>query len=148
MLHGRYAADLPDDRLRGLITFGVVHAAIYRSVAHAWPPRIVPRALRMAFVLFALSFAFWEFFTPFNQLGEPFRLIALELSFWAVIALAEAFTLAALLELREDSRHIPLSGRPLIRQHSTETDNASDERELTLPGFARWDPGSARERVR
>jgi hypothetical protein len=105
MLHGRYAVDLPDDRLRGLITFGVVHAAIYRSVAHAWPPRIVPRALRMAFVLFALSFAFWEFFTPFNQLGEPFRLIALELSFWTVIALAEAFTLAALLELREDSRH-------------------------------------------
>jgi len=53
----------------GLITFGVVHAAIYRSVAHAWPPGIVPRALRMAFVLFALSFAFWEFFTPVNQLG-------------------------------------------------------------------------------
>jgi hypothetical protein len=81
----------------GFITFGVVRAAIYRSVAHAWPPGIVPRALRMAFVLFA-SFAFWEFFTPFNQFGEPFPLIALELSFWAVIALAEAFTLAASLE--------------------------------------------------
>lgn len=147
MLHGRYAADLPDDRLRGLITFGVVHAAIYRSVAHAWPPRIVPRALRMAFVLFALSFAFWEFFTPFNQLGEPFRLIALELSFWTVIALAEASRWRRCWN-SEKTHGIPLSGRPLIRQHSTETDNASDERELTLPGFARWDPGSARERVR
>jgi hypothetical protein len=113
----------------GLITFGVVHAAIYRSVARAWPPGIVPRALRMAFVLFALSFAFWEFFTPFNQLGEPFLLIALELSFWAVMALAEAFTLAALLEPREDRWHFPLSDRPLIRQHDTATDNASHERD-------------------
>ena len=78
----------------GLIMFGVLHAGVYRSVVDAWPAGVVPRALRMAFLLFTLSFAFWEFFTPFNQFGEPFPLIAIELSFWAVIALAEAFTLA------------------------------------------------------
>jgi hypothetical protein len=81
-----------------LIAFGVLHAAVYRSVSRAWPTGVAPRALRMAGLLFTVSFAFWEFFTPFNQFGEPFPLIALELSFWAVIALVEAFTLAAMLE--------------------------------------------------
>jgi hypothetical protein len=34
----------------------------------------------------------------FNQFGEPLLLIILELSFWAVIALAESFVLVAVLE--------------------------------------------------
>jgi hypothetical protein len=41
---------------------------------------------------------FWEFFTPFNQLGEPVPLIALELVFWAVVAVAESFAIAATAE--------------------------------------------------
>jgi hypothetical protein len=41
-----------------------------------------------------MTFLFWEFFTPFNQLGEPLPLIAIELVFWATIALAEAFAIA------------------------------------------------------
>ena len=44
---------------------------------------------------------FWEFFTPFNQFGEPLPLVALELGFWAIIALAEAFVIAAILEPRK-----------------------------------------------
>jgi hypothetical protein len=45
-----------------------------------------------------MTFLFWEFFTPFNQFGEPLPLLALELSFWALIALAEAFTIAFVME--------------------------------------------------
>ena len=41
-------------------------------------------------MVFVLSFAFWEFFTPYNQFGEPFTLIALELVFWAMIGAAES----------------------------------------------------------
>lgn len=82
----------------GLMAFGILHAAVYQSIAETWPAGVIPRAFRMAALLFALSFAFWEFFTPFNQFGEPLPLILLELSFWAVIALAEGLTLAALLE--------------------------------------------------
>lgn len=47
-----------------------------------------------------LSFVFWEFFTPVNQFGEPFLLIGLELTFWAVIAIAEALTIASVMKLK------------------------------------------------
>lgn len=52
----------------------------------------------MALLLFVMTFLFWEFFTPFNQFGEPVPLIALELTFWGVIALAEGFALAGVFE--------------------------------------------------
>jgi len=45
-----------------------------------------------------MSFLFWEFFTPFNQFGEPVGLIVVELCFWAIIALAEGFTIATIME--------------------------------------------------
>lgn len=54
--------------------------------------------------LLALSFLFWEFFTPFNQFGEPLPLIALELGFWAAIALAEAYAIALVSELKPATR--------------------------------------------
>lgn len=45
-----------------------------------------------------MIYLFWEFFAPFNQFGEPLPLIALELSFWALIALAWAFAIAFVME--------------------------------------------------
>jgi hypothetical protein len=86
----------------GLFLFGVVHAFIYRWLAPHWPPGLFPRACRLALLVFLLSFLFWEFFTPFNQFGEPFPLIALELCFWALIALAEALALAAVFEWHKE----------------------------------------------
>lgn len=82
----------------GLVLFGIGHAFIYRSVSAAWPPGIFPRAIRFAGLLFFMTFLFWEFFTPFNQFGEPLPLVALELVFWAAIAAAEAFVIAAVIE--------------------------------------------------
>jgi hypothetical protein len=55
----------------------------------------------MAALVFFLSFLFWEFFTPFNQFGEPLPLIGLELIFWATIAIAEAFVIAAVFERKK-----------------------------------------------
>jgi hypothetical protein len=88
----------PGPILGGLVIFGLVHAFIYRWLSKGWPPGIVARALRFALLLFVLTYVFWEFFTPFNQFGEPVALIALELTFWALIALAEAFAIAAVME--------------------------------------------------
>ncbi len=82
----------------GLILFGIGHAFIYRWLAPAWPPGIMARGTRLATLVFFFSFLFFEFFTPFNMFGEPISLIGLELTFWAVVALAEAFTIAAVLE--------------------------------------------------
>lgn len=90
----------PAPIILGLLIFGIGHAFIYKSVASAWPVGVVPRALRMAGLVFFMTFLFWEFFTPFNQFGEPLPLIGLELTFWALIALAEAFAIASIMERR------------------------------------------------
>ncbi len=82
----------------GLILFGIGHAFIYKWLSPVWPSGIKARALRMAALIFFLSFLFWEFFTPYNQFGEPLPLIALELLFWAVIAVADAFAISSVCE--------------------------------------------------
>lgn len=88
----------PGPIIIGLVLFGIGHAYIYRSVAAAWPPGVVRRALSLAGMVFFMGFLFWEFFTPFNLFGEPLRLIALELVFWAIIAVAEAFVIVGIIE--------------------------------------------------
>lgn len=84
----------------GLMGFGIGHAFIYRWLSPAWPSGIMVRAVRLAGLIFGLSFLFWEFFTPFNQFGEPFPLIGLELLFWATIAFTEATAIATIAEAR------------------------------------------------
>lgn len=88
----------PAPIITGLILFGIGHAFIYRWLAPAWPAGIRARAWRMAALVFFLSFLFWEFFTPFNQFGEPVLLIGLELAFWAAISMAEGLAIAAVFE--------------------------------------------------
>jgi hypothetical protein len=85
----------------GLILFGIGHAFIYKWLSPAWPTGINARALRMAGLVFFLSFLYWEFFTPFNQFGEPLKLIGLELLFWAMIAAAEGFAISAVFEWKK-----------------------------------------------
>jgi len=82
----------------GLMLFGLGHAFLYRWLAPGWPAGLWLRAWRLAALVFFLSFLFWEFFTPFNQLGEPWPLIGLELLFWAAIALADGAAVAAVFE--------------------------------------------------
>lgn len=80
--------------------FGILHAFLYRWLSPIWPTGIKARALRFGGLLFLMTFLFWEFFTPFNQFGEPLSLIALELVFWAIIALAEAAAIATVMETK------------------------------------------------
>jgi len=82
----------------GLILFGIGHAFVYRWLSRAWPDGIGARTWRMALILFFFSYVFWEFFTPFNQFGEPLPLIGIELFFWAIIALSEALAITTVME--------------------------------------------------
>ena len=88
----------PAPIIAGLILFGILHAVIYRSVAPAWDGGIRRRAIKFSLLIFALSFLFWEFFTPFNQLGEPIWLIGIELLFWATTALTEGLVVSVIME--------------------------------------------------
>jgi hypothetical protein len=44
--------------------------------------------------MFFLSVGFWECFTPFNQSGELWPLIGLELGCWAMTTAREAIAIA------------------------------------------------------
>ncbi len=85
----------------GIIAFGIAHAYLYRWICPAWPPGVARRGLSFALLIFVTSFLFWEFFTPFNQFGEPLGLIAIELSFWALIAVADGMAISAIMERGE-----------------------------------------------
>ncbi|MBI5810494.1 MAG: hypothetical protein HZB21_04815 [Deltaproteobacteria bacterium] len=91
----------PAPIIMGLFLFGIGHAFVYRWLSPAWPGGAAARAWRLALLVFFMSFFFWEFFTPFNQFGEPLPLIALELLFWAVIAVAEAVVITVVCEYQK-----------------------------------------------
>lgn len=84
--------------LLGITGFGIIHAYLYRWVSPAWPAGTLRRGFHFAVLVFLMTFAFWEFFTPYNQFGEPLLLIGLELLFWAFIALADGFAIATIME--------------------------------------------------
>jgi hypothetical protein len=88
----------PPLMLGGYLLFGVGHALLFRSVAGAWPEGVAARAWRLAAITWTFSYLFFEFFGPFNLLGEPPALVILELAFWAAAATAESIVLVVLLE--------------------------------------------------
>lgn len=81
----------------GIVIFGVIHAYLFRWLTPVWTRGIINQGLQFAVLVFSMTFLFWEFFTPFNLFGEPMHLIALELLFWACIAIADGFTIAAII---------------------------------------------------
>lgn len=82
----------------GLTLLTIIHSFLYRELLVCWKVGVINRALRMTVLIFLFTFLFWEFFTPYNQLGEPFFLIVIELSFWFAIALAESFAIVWVME--------------------------------------------------
>jgi hypothetical protein len=81
----------------GIAGFGIIHAYLFRWFSPSWPMGVAKRAIRFACLVFLMTFLFWEFFTPFNQFGEPIYLIALQLVFWAFIALADGFAISMIM---------------------------------------------------
>jgi hypothetical protein len=83
--------------LVGMVAFGIAYAFVYRSVASAWPAGIHSRAWRLALVIW-LAGVFSEFMGPFNVLHQPLSLSVVAWGFWAVSAVAEAYTLVYVLD--------------------------------------------------
>ncbi len=83
----------------GLMLFSIGHAYIYSWISANWPRGILQRTMRFAGLIFFMTYLFWEFFTPINQFGEPLQLVAIELMFWSIIAISEAFSIVYIMEL-------------------------------------------------
>ncbi len=93
--------------LGAYLLLGVGHALLYRSVAPAWPAAKLSRTWRLGLVIWAFSFVVFEFLGPFNLLGEPLALVAVELVFWAVAAAIEAVVIVVLLGATNESATTP-----------------------------------------
>ena len=89
----------------GLVLFGILHAYLFHWLSPSLPSGRVGAGLGFGGLVFVMTFLFWEFFTPFNMFGEPLHLIALELVFWACIALAEGLTIGLII-----GRRTPMNG--------------------------------------
>lgn len=87
----------PLPMILGLVAFSFFHAWLYARLGGSWPRGLWPRAWRLGGLVFLLSYSFFEFFTPFNMFWEPLWLVAVELTFWTVVAAAEALVIVAVL---------------------------------------------------
>ena len=87
----------PAPIIAGIFLFGIIHAYLFRWLSRSWTRGVVSQGLQFATLVFLMTFLFWEFFTPFNLFGEPLHLIALELLFWACIALADGLAISAII---------------------------------------------------
>ena len=81
----------------GIILFGIFHAYLFNWISPVLPKGIFNAGIKFGLMLFVMVFLFWEFFTPFNMFDEPLHLIALELAFWACIAIADGLAISFLL---------------------------------------------------
>jgi hypothetical protein len=90
----------------GIILFGIIHAYLFSWISVAWPKGVISRGLRFAGLVFVMTFLFWEFFTPFNMFGEPPHLIAIQLVFWALIALSDGLSISVLINRRASDKAI------------------------------------------
>ncbi len=100
----------------GYLLFSISHALLFRSVADAWPAGAAPRIWRLALVGWSLSYLFFEFLGPFNLLGEPLGLVALELCFWAAAALVESAVIVLILQRDREPREArPVRARVAAR---------------------------------
>jgi hypothetical protein len=103
--------------LAGFLAFAIGHTLLYRSIAAAWPDRLVAHLWRLALTLWFLSALFFEFLAPFNLLHEPLRVQVWELLFWALACTAEAAVIVAL-----------APPRTLVLAYTTPRDHHGDER--------------------
>lgn len=75
---------------------GAIHGLIFLWIEPALPRGIVGRGLGFAVILWALMALYFEFHTPFNMLGEPPALVAMELGFWVAVVLVQGLVLSAI----------------------------------------------------
>lgn len=82
----------------GMGVMSAIRSAVYVWISPVLPRGVIRRGLAFGALVWGVVYVFWEFFTPFNMLGEPLYMTAVELVFWAVVACAEGLAIAAVVE--------------------------------------------------
>ena len=74
----------------------VGYAFLFNHISVLWPQNYWTRLWRLTLLMWFFSLLFFEFQGPYNLLGEPLALIALELLFWAICALGASAVIVAM----------------------------------------------------
>ena len=83
--------------IAGFFIYTLLHVLVYRRFApqlpgHSW----WTKGLSLAAGILVFQYAYFEFFTPFNQFHEPLHLIAYELLLQGIMAVVEGLAIAGL----------------------------------------------------
>jgi hypothetical protein len=76
--------------LAGWSVIFIGYAFLFNHISVLWPHNQWARIWRLTLLMWFFSLLFFEFQGPYNLLGEPLPLLALELVFWAICALGAA----------------------------------------------------------
>jgi hypothetical protein len=74
----------------------VGYAFLFNHISVLWPQSYWTRLWRLTFIIWFFSLLFFEFQGPYNLLGEPLPLLALEMLFWAICALGASAVIVAM----------------------------------------------------
>jgi hypothetical protein len=83
-----------------LVVFGSVYGILFALTAANLPGSGWRKGLSFGVLIWILSYGFFEFLSPWTQFSEPLPLLALELTMWLVVALAEGIVIAATMRTR------------------------------------------------
>ena len=95
LAHPPAATHLIAAALVWLLVFGCVYGILFALMAANLPGSGWQKGLTFGVLIWIVSYGFFEFLSPWTQFSEPLPLLALELSMWLVVALAEGIVIAA-----------------------------------------------------
>ena len=80
--------------LISLLPIVAIHGLVFAYIFESLPPSTLRRGSTYGFLLWLLMAVFFEFFTPFNLLGEPIWIVSLELSAWFIVTQVEGIIIS------------------------------------------------------
>jgi hypothetical protein len=79
-----------------VVLFGSLHGIVFSLMASNLPESKWSRGVVFGLLVWALSYGFFEFVSPWTQFEEPIKLLALEISMWLVVALVDGLMISIL----------------------------------------------------
>ena len=82
--------------LVGLLPIAAIHGLVFAYILPSLPSSIYKRGFAYGVLLWLLVSFFFEYFTPFNLLGEPIWLVSVELMAWFVVTQLEGLIISTI----------------------------------------------------
>lgn len=86
----------PHLMLLGFVLFAFIHTLIYAQFSPLLPSSGWKKGAYYGIILWLSSYAFFEFFAPFNLFSEPLHLVSLELILWLIVGVVEGVLIASI----------------------------------------------------